>query len=122
MALLLGAVLAGCGGPSPETPAAVEAAPLPAEPSSERGIILGARALGADPVGERARVVAQVLRVAQGGRGASGAGAMEVIIRLEAGGRDVALVQPAEAWLRPGQRVRLMPGASPTLARDSGGA
>ncbi|MEI6158548.1 MAG: hypothetical protein WCP77_01840 [Roseococcus sp.] len=120
---LLAALLTGCGGPSPETPSAPEAASLPAESATERGIILGARPLATEPSPEaRARIMAQLLRVAQGPGMPEGPGAMEVIIRLERGGRDVALIQAGESWLRPGQRVRLTPGARPALTRDVTGA
>lgn len=112
--LLLGLALAGCGGsPAPEAPAVAE---LPAETGSERGIILGARPLGAAPATEvRRQMLTQVLAVARGPGAAPGPGAVELTIRLERGGRDVALVQGAESWLQPGQRVRLTPAG---VARD----
>lgn len=89
-------------------------AELPAEAGSERGIILGARPLGAPSGTEvRRQMLNQVLAVARGAGAAPGT--VELTIRLERGGRDVALVQPGEAWLQPGQRVRLTPAG---VARD----
>ena len=120
--LSLGAALAGCGGPAPEQelPAMAESVN---ESVSERGIILGMRPLPAAPLPEpRMRLVSHVLTAARGAGASPAPGAVELIIRLERGGRDVALVQPSEAWLQPGQRVRLTPGARPGLARDPGGA
>lgn len=117
--LSFGVALAGCGGPAPEQelPALAEAMN---ESVSERGIILGMRPLPAAPLPEpRMRLVSHVLTAARGAGPAPGT--VELIIRLERGGRDVALVQPSEAWLQPGQRVRITPGARPGLARDSGG-
>lgn len=111
----LGAMLAGCGGAAPDSPAMNE---LPAEPGFERGVILGARPLGAAPDPRRA-IAAQVLGAAAGGAAGPGADAVELLVRLERGGRDVALVQSAEAWLRPGQRVRFTPSG---VARDGSGA
>lgn len=109
-----GALLAGCGGPAPEGPGAAE---RPAEAGIERGIILGTRPLGtASPREGRSP---QVLSAARGAGVAPGAEAVELTIRLDTGGRDVTLVQPGEAWLRPGQRVRLTPAG---LARDDSGA
>jgi len=113
---LFGLLLASCGGstPEPSTPA-----PLAAEPSLESGIILGLRPLlatGAAPADIRARLVSQVVGAARGAGTPEGPGAVEVMIRLERGGRDVALVQPAMAWMRPGQRVRFTPDARPALA------
>jgi len=91
------------------------------ESVAERGIILGMRPLPAAPLPEpRMRLVSHVLTAARGPGTAPGT--VELIIRLERGGRDVALVQPSEAWLQPGQRVRLTPGTRPGLARDAGGA
>lgn len=100
--------------PEPSAPA-----PLAAEPSLESGIILGLRPLpatGAAPADIRARLVSQVVGAARGAGTPEGPGAVEVMIRLERGGRDVALVQPAMAWMRPGQRVRFTPDARPALA------
>lgn len=117
--LPLGMALAGCGGATPEVASPVEAV---AEPAFERGIILGTRALPATPAGEpRVRLVAQVVGVARGA-GSPEANAVEIVVRLESGRRDVALVQPAEPWLRAGQRVRLTPGPRPVLTREPSGA
>jgi len=66
-----------------------------------------------------AQVLAQVLRVATGPGVATPSNAMELVVRLERGGRDVALVQ--EAGLRLGQRVTLTSGARPMLLPAVGG-
>lgn len=115
---LIFAVLAGCGSPSPEVPPTAEA---PVESSTERGVILSARPLGS-AAGPQARLVSQVVGAAQGAGVAPAPGAVEIIIRLERGGRDMALIQPAQSWLQPGQRVRVTPGAQPSVARDTSGA
>jgi len=118
----LGTALAGCGGPAPELELPAALAEPMNESGSERGVILGMRPLPAAPLPEpRMRLVSHVLTAARGGGAVPAPGTVELIIRLERGGRDVALVQPSEAWLQPGQRVRLTPGARPGLARDSGG-
>jgi hypothetical protein len=117
--LPLGLALAGCGGAAPEAAAPVEAV---AEPAFERGTVLGTRPLPATPPGEpRLRLVSQVVGAARGA-GSPEANAVEVVVRLERGNRDVTLIQPAEPWLRAGQRVRLTPGPRPVLARDLSGA
>lgn len=117
---MLALLLAGCGGPASES---AETLPLAAEPSLENGIILGVRPLAAAPVGEaRLRLVAQVMGAARGAGTPEGAGAVEVMIRLERGGRDVALIEPAGGWMRPGQRVRFTPGARPALVQAASGA
>jgi hypothetical protein len=116
--LPLGLMLAGCGGAAPEAVAPVEAL---AEPGLERGTILGTRPLPATAPGEpRLRLVSQVLGAARG-PGSAEANAVEVVVRLEPGRRDVTLIQPAEPWLRAGARVRLTPGPRPMLTRDLAG-
>jgi hypothetical protein len=118
--LILPWALAGCGG----TPAEQATAPVEtvSEPAFERGTILGVRALPAASAGEpRLRLVSQVVGAARGA-GSAEANPVEIVIRLENGRRDVALIQPAEGWLRPGQRVRLTTGARPVLTRELTGA
>lgn len=96
-------------------------AEAPAESSTERGVILGARPLGSASA-PQARLVSQVVGAAQGAGVAPATGAVEIIIRLERGGRDMALIQPAASWIQAGQRVRVTPGAQPSVARDTSGA
>ncbi|MBS7792999.1 hypothetical protein KTR66_23640 [Roseococcus sp. SDR] len=113
--------LAGCGGATPEA-----TAPIPmeqvAEPAFERGTILGTRPLPAAAPGEpRLRLVSQVVGAARGA-GSPETNAVEVVVRLERGNRDVTLIQPAEPWLRVGARVRLTPGPRPVLTRELSGA
>jgi hypothetical protein len=112
--------LAACGGATPDqAPAPVETV---SEPAFERGIILGVRALPSAAPGEpRLRLVSQVVGAARGA-GSAEANPVEIVIRLERGNRDVALIQPSEAWLRPGQRVRLTTGPRPVLTREAAGA
>lgn len=120
LGLPLGLTLAGCGGATPE--AAAPPVEVVAEPAFERGTILGTRPLPAQATGEaRVRLVSQVLGAARGA-GSPEANAVEVVVRLERGNRDVTLIQPAEPWLRPGARVRLTPGPRPVLSRDLSGA
>lgn len=116
---VLGAALASCGGPSPETPPAPAAPVAVIETGPERGTVVSLRPLGTPGGGEaRSRVLAQVLR-ATSGPGAPVAGnTMEVVVRLDRAGRDVALVQDA-GW-RLGQRVRLTSGERPMLSGDGG--
>lgn len=115
--LALALALAGCGGATPDPAAPVEAV---VEPAFERGTILGLRPLPPTAPGEpRLRLVSQVVGAARGA-GSPEANAVEVVVRLERGNRDVTLIQPAEAWLRPGQRVRLTPGPRPVLTREAG--
>lgn len=117
---VLALLLASCGGPTPEP---AETLPLAAEPALENGIILGVRPLAASPAAEsRQRVIAQVLGAARGPGTPEGPGAVEVMIRLERGGRDVAVIEPAGAWMRPGQRVRFTPGTRPALLQAASGA
>ena len=114
----LGAALASCGGPSPETP--IAPAPLTETESAagpERGTVVGLRPLGAPAGGEaRSRVLAQVLRASSGAGSPAAATSMEVVVRLDRAGKDVALVQDG-GW-RMGQRVTLTAGEKPTLSRD----
>jgi hypothetical protein len=118
--LPLGLVLAGCGGTTPE--AAAPPLEAVAEPAIERGTILGTRPLPATTPGEpRLRLVSQVVGAARGA-GSPEANAVEVVVRLERGNRDVTLIQPAEPWMRAGARVRLTPGPRPALSRDLSGA
>jgi hypothetical protein len=117
--MLLLLPLVACGGATPDAPAPVEAL---SDPGFERGVVLGVRPLPAAPPGEpRLRLVSQVVGAARGA-GSAEANPVEIVIRLEAGRRDVVLVQPAEGWLRPGQRVRLTTGPRPVLTREASGA
>ncbi len=112
LTLAMGA--ASCGGPAP-TPSADGAAPLAAS-AEERGVVVGLRPLAAAPASEsRQRAMAQVLRVSSGGGQAAPASAVEVVIRLEQGGRDVAFVRSANDGFRLGQRVTLTGGDHPVL-------
>jgi hypothetical protein len=117
---LLALLLAGCGGGTPE-PAEIPS--LAAEPALESGFILGVRPLAPAPgSAAQLRLVSQVVGVARGAGTPEAPGAVEVTIRLERGGRDIALIEPAGAWMRPGQRVRFTPGARPALAQAASGA
>jgi hypothetical protein len=118
---LLALLLGSCGGPVTEPSAPP---PLAAEPTLENGYILGLRPLAAGPAGAgdaRARLVSQVVGAARGAGTPEAPGAVEVMIRLERGGRDIALIEPPGAWMRPGQRVRFTPGARPALAQAPSG-
>jgi len=63
--------------------------------------------------------LAQVLRAASSPGATTPPNAIELVVRLERGGRDVALVQ--EPGLRLGQRVTLTAGARPMLLPAAGG-
>lgn len=116
--LLLGAALVSCGGPGPEQPAMTEAPAAEALAGPERGTVVGLRPLG--QVSEtRSPAMAQVLRAASGSGTAQPSNAMELVVRLERGGRDVALVQ--ETGLRLGQRVTLTSGSRPMVVPAGGG-
>lgn len=118
LALTLALAAAGCGGPGPDQAVAPAEAPAAAPSGPERGIVVGMRPLGAASLPEqRARMVAQVIRVSSGPGGAGGGGTMEVVVRLDRG-RDVTLVQGPEAGLRLGQRVTVTEGARPRLIHD----
>ncbi|MDB5416424.1 MAG: hypothetical protein JWR10_4759 [Rubritepida sp.] len=109
----MGSASCGTRGPA-ELPAAQ--APQVAEASVERGIVIGLRPLGAPPVAEyQARAVAQVLRVATGPGAPPPAAAVEVIVRLEGGVRDIVFIRGASENLRLGQRVTLTTGDHPDL-------
>lgn len=113
---------ASCGVSSPPRPAATPdeiAAPL-ATPAVERGVVVGLRPLAAAPASEsRQRAMAQLLRVSTGTGPAVPASAVEVVVRLERGNRDVAFVRGAEEGFRLGQRVTLTAGDHPELQRGS---
>ena len=120
---LLLLLLASCGGPTTETAEPAPPAALAAEPSLESGVILGLRPLSPSPPGDaRSRLISQVVGAARGAGTPEAPGVMEVMIRLERGGRDIALIEPGGAWMRPGQRVRFTPGARPALAQAPSGA
>jgi len=114
---LLVLALASCGAPGPEPSVVAPEAEMAAGPES--GTIIGLRPLGQASSPAMAQVLAQVLRVATGPGVATPSNAMELVVRLERGGRDVALVQ--EAGLRLGQRVTLTSGARPMLLPAVGG-
>ncbi|WP_421991828.1 hypothetical protein [Roseococcus sp.] len=118
LALAMGA--ASCG-PSntPRSGATPDelAAPL-VVPTTERGVVVGLRPLAATTASEsRQRAMAQMLRVSTSG-GTSGRGpAVEVVVRLERGNRDVAFVRGGDEGFRLGQRVTLTGGDHPELQR-----
>ncbi len=114
---LLALALASCGAPGPEPSAVAPEAEMAA--GHESGTIIGLRPLGQASSPAMAQVLAQVLRVATGPGVATPSNATELVVRLERGGRDVALVQ--EAGLRLGQRVTLTSGARPMLLPAVGG-
>jgi len=116
--VLLGAALASCGGPNPEQTAMTEAPAAEAQAGPERGTVVGLRPLG-QASEARGPALAQVLRAASGQGTAMPSNTMELVVRLERGGRDVALVQ--EAGLRLGQRVTLTSGARPIILPVAGG-
>jgi len=116
--VLLGAALASCGGPSPEQPAMAEALAAEAQAGPERGTVVGLRPLGRASEA-RSPALAQVLQAASGPGATTPSNAMELVVRLERGGRDVALVQAA--GLRLGQRVTLTSGARPIILPVAGG-
>ena len=101
----------------PEAPAA-QAPAGEAQSGPERGTVVGLRPLG-QASEARSPALAQVLRAASGPGTAAPSNAMELVVRLERGGRDVALVQ--EAGLRLGQRVTLISGSRPMLVPAGGG-
>lgn len=118
LALALGAASCGVSTPPAATPDEL-AAPLVA-PFVERGMVVGLRPLAAPPATEaRQRAMAQMLRVSTGGGSATPASAVEVVVRLERGNRDVAFVRSAEDGFRLGQRVTLTGGDYPELQRGS---
>lgn len=119
--LVLAMGAASCGVSSPPRPATPDeiAAPL-AVPAVERGVVVGLRPLTAAPASEsRQRAMAQLLRVSTGGGAAVPASAVEVVVRLERGNRDVAFVRGAGEGFRLGQRVTLSGGDHPELQRGS---
>jgi hypothetical protein len=111
---------ASCGAPSPPRPAATpdgSAAPL-AMPAMERGVVVGLRPLPTLRASEsRQHAMAQLLRVSAGGGAAVPASAVEVVVRLERGNRDVAFVRAAGEGFRLGQRVTLTASDHPDLQR-----
>lgn len=114
--LVIALALGSCGAPGPQQAVPAGETPADAAVGPERGIITGMRPLAAAPMGEqRARMVAQVVRVSSGAGG--GGGTMEVVVRLDRG-RDVTLVQGSDSGLRIGQRVTVTDGASPRLIHD----
>lgn len=117
-ALALAMAVASCGGPSPPAPSGATA-PL-ATPSLERGVVVGLRPLAVPAASEsRQRTMTQMMRVSAGGGAAVPASAVEVVVRLEQGNRDVAFVRGADEGFRLGQRVTLTTGERPELQRGS---
>lgn len=124
-ALALAMAAASCGVSAPPRPVGTPdevAAPL-AVPAMERGVVVGLRPLAASVMASQAasesrqRAMAQVLRVSTGAGPAVPASAVEVVVRLERGNRDVAFVRGAEEGFRLGQRVTLSGGDHPELQR-----
>jgi hypothetical protein len=117
-AALILLALAACA--APEAPPAAtgaavaeDAAPAGAEPGS----VLAVRPLA--PAG-RERVAQQVLVLAAAGPETGSALALEVLVRLERTGRDVALFHPADPRLRVGDRVLVRFEPRPRLERLGG--
>lgn len=115
VALLL-LVLTACAAPEgpPPAPAAAEAT-LPG--AIEAGSVLAFRPLL--PAG-RERVAQQLLVLAAAGPEPAGPLVLEVLVRLERTGRDVALFHPADARLRVGDRVLVRFEPRPRLERLGG--
>ncbi|MCU0887210.1 MAG: hypothetical protein MUF65_07995 [Rubritepida sp.] len=116
-ALLLG--LAGCAAPEATAPA-----PEPVADATPAGVetarVLALRPLGTGGAG-RERVAPQLLVLAVAQPEPGGELAIEVLVRVERTGRDVALVHPAEPRLRVGDRVRVTWEPRPRLQRLEGG-
>lgn len=112
---------ASCGVSAPQRTATPDelAAPL-VPPAVERGVVVGLRPLAIPPASEsRQRAMAQILRASTGAGPALPASAVEVVVRLESGNRDVAFVRGAQEGFRLGQRVTLTSGDHPELQRGS---
>jgi hypothetical protein len=120
LALAMGAASCGVGtSPRPGATPDEIAAPL-VTPTTERGVVVGLRPLAAASASEsRQRAMAQMLRVSTSGGSAGPASAVEVVVRLERGNRDVAFVRGADEGFRLGQRVTLSGGDHPDLQRGS---
>jgi hypothetical protein len=120
LALAMGAASCGVSNtPRPGSTPDEIAAPLVA-PSVERGVVVGLRPLTTLPASEsRQRAMSQMLRVSSGGGPAGQGSAVEVVVRLERGNRDVAFVRGANDGFRIGQRVTLTGGDHPELQRGS---
>lgn len=117
-ALLLAMSAASCGAPGqpPSATASGEVAAPLALSSVERGVVVGLRPLAPASASEsRQRTMAQLLRVSTGAGPAVPAPAVEVVVRLEQGNRDVAFVRGAGEGFRLGQRVTLTAGDRPEL-------
>ena len=114
----LALVAASCGVSGPPRPGTTPdemAAPLTL-PTTERGVVVGLRSVTVQPASNsRQQTVAQLMRVSTGGGAAVPASAVEVIVRLERGNRDIAFVRGAEEGFRLGQRVTLSGGDHPEL-------
>jgi hypothetical protein len=122
--LLLPALLvAACGPSAPPLPPGGVAGEAPTADASplamETGRLLALRPL-APPDAARERVAAQLLLVAAGPEAGPGPLALEVLVRLERTGRDVALFAEADPRLRVGDRVSLVYEPRPRLRRLDG--
>lgn len=118
LALLV--LLAACGPSAPSAPPAAPAAAVDAAPLAvEAGRVLALRPL-APPDAARERIAAQLLLVAAGPEAGGGRLALEVLVRVERTGRDVALFAEADPRLRVGDRVSLLQEPRPRLRRLDG--
>lgn len=123
LALMVAAPLAACGPSAPPVPpaapagggAAADSAPL----AVETGRVLALRALP-PPDAARERITAQLLPVAAGPEAGTGPLALEVLVRVERTGRDVAIFAEADPRLRVGDRVSLVYEPRPRLRRLDG--
>ncbi|WP_027283424.1 hypothetical protein [Rubritepida flocculans] len=117
---LLPALLLACAPPAPPGESLAESpAPAAAAPAPEIARVLALRPLP-PPEPARERLAAQLLRVAAGPDSGAGPLALEVLVRLERTGRDLALLIEADPRLRVGDRVALTPEARPRLRRLDG--
>jgi hypothetical protein len=116
-AALLLLALAACASPEAPPPAAAAAAEDVAPAGDEAGRVLALRPLA--PAG-RERVAQQILVLAAAGPETGGALALEVLVRIERTGRDVALFHPADPRLRVGDRVLVRFEPRPRLERLGG--
>jgi hypothetical protein len=118
-ALALLVLLSACGPSAPPAPPGGQAPAADAAPQSgEVGRVLALRAL-APSDGARERITAQLLPVAAGPE-SGGPLALEVLVRVERTGRDVALFAEADPRLRVGDRVSLLYEPRPRLRRLDG--
>ncbi|MCX8134034.1 MAG: hypothetical protein N3D18_08735 [Roseococcus sp.] len=118
--LLLAAVLlTACAAPSPPGEGVPDAPALTARPVPDTGRVLALRPLPPPDAG-RERLAAQLLRVAHGPDSGPSPPMLEVLVRLERTGRDLALLVEADPGLRVGDRVAVTAEARPRLRRLEG--